>query len=262
MFIESPLSVALTSRALSRWALGRHGWREDFKRAVEMARRTDPMSQAVAVNFQYGPSIPCGVLLSNDTALGEIEEALSITEQSSDDIALGNARMAKGLALVHRQAREDRAHGVEILMQVRDMCLHERFSISEFPVVELYAARARARDGDIDSAVPVMRPALDVLFHREQFAWCVPATSAFVETLLCRGTSGDLEEAEEAIQRLAAVSLDPEYVMREVFMLRLRALLCRARGNDVAYRDFADRYCAMANALGFEGHMAWALELT
>jgi hypothetical protein len=41
-------------------------------------------------------------------------------------------------------------------------------------------------------------------------------------------------------------------------LLRLRALLARARGDDVASRDVANRHCAMAESLGFEGHMARA----
>jgi hypothetical protein len=35
-------------------------------------------------------------------------------------------------------------------------------------------------------------------------------------------------------------------------------LLAHAHGDDVAYRDYRDRYRAMAKKLGFEGHMAWA----
>jgi adenylate cyclase len=38
----------------------------------------------------------------------------------------------------------------------------------------------------------------------------------------------------------------------------LRALLTRARGDQAAYRDYRDRYRAMATELGFEGHIAWA----
>jgi hypothetical protein len=46
--------------------------------------------------------------------------------------------------------------------------------------------------------------------------------------------------------------------MREIWLLRLRALVARARGDETAYRDFRDRYRDMAKALGFEGHIAWA----
>ena len=50
--------------------------------------------------------------------------------------------------------------------------------------------------------------------------------------------------------------------MLEITLLRLRALLARARGDDVAYRDLASRYRAMAESLGFEGHIAWAEAMT
>ena len=42
---------------------------------------------------------------------------------------------------------------------------------------------------------------------------------------------------------------------RGPFQRRLRALLARANGDDTAYRDYRDRYSAMATSLGFEGHM-------
>ena len=45
--------------------------------------------------------------------------------------------------------------------------------------------------------------------------------------------------------------------MREITLLRLRALLARARGDDVAYRDFGIAI-AHGGTLGFEGHIAWA----
>jgi hypothetical protein len=38
--------------------------------------------------------------------------------------------------------------------------------------------------------------------------------------------------------------------------------LARAHGGETGYRDFADRYRAMANDLGFEGHMAIAATMT
>jgi hypothetical protein len=47
-------------------------------------------------------------------------------------------------------------------------------------------------------------------------------------------------------------------VIREIWLLRLRALLARAHTDDTAYRDYRDRYRDMATSLGFEGHIAWA----
>ena len=51
---------------------------------------------------------------------------------------------------------------------------------------------------------------------------------------------------------------DEGLVIREIWLLRSRALLARAHGADTAYRDCRDRYRAMAKQFGFEGHLAWA----
>ena len=84
------------------------------------------------------------------------------------------------------------------------------------------------------------------------------ATAALVDSLLRGGSDSDLLEAEAAIERLAAVPTDPGFVLNEIPLLRLRALLARANGDMTAYRDYRERYRAMAKSLGFEGHMKWA----
>jgi adenylate cyclase len=44
-------------------------------------------------------------------------------------------------------------------------------------------------------------------------------------------------------------------------VLRSRALIARAKGDDAGYREFRDRYREIASRLGFEGHMALAAAL-
>ena len=41
-----------------------------------------------------------------------------------------------------------------------------------------------------------------------------------------------------------------------------RVVQARSRGDEAAYRDFADRYRALATSLGFEGHIAIAEAMT
>jgi hypothetical protein len=79
-----------------------------------------------------------------------------------------------------------------------------------------------------------------------------------VETLLDRGADSDVAEAGVAIERLATAPAEEGLVIREVWLLRTRALLARARGDDAAYPHLRDRYRDMAKTLGFEGHIAWA----
>lgn len=124
---------------------------------------------------------------------------------------------------------------------------------------DVYLARERARRGDRDGAIPVMRAGVDdLLSEGRSREWGIPATGVLVETLLDGGTESDVVEAEAAIERLAAAPSDDHSALRAIWLLRLRALLARARGEGVRYLDFVNRYRNMATSLGFEGHIAWA----
>ncbi|MGO8936230.1 MAG: hypothetical protein ACLQLO_03475 [Mycobacterium sp.] len=79
-----------------------------------------------------------------------------------------------------------------------------------------------------------------------------------METLLDRGADGDMAEAEAAIERLASAPAEEGFVVRDIWLLQLRAPLAQAHGDDERYRDHRDRYRDMAKTLGFEGHIAWA----
>jgi hypothetical protein len=96
--------------------------------------------------------------------------------------------------------------------------------------------------------------------HQPAHALAARVTAAFLdqETLLDGGSDGDIAEAEAAIERLATAPADEGLVIREIWLLRLRALLTRTHGDTAAYANFRDRYLDMARTLGYEGHIAWA----
>ena len=125
------------------------------------------------------------------------------------------------------------------------------------PLADIHIAREKARLGDIEGALELGRTVIDDLFASRRSIWSALATSVLVEALLQRGDKEDFEDARAAINRLAAVRTDPGFVLNEI-MLRLRALLAQAHGDDTAYRDYRDRYRAVATSLGLEGHIAWA----
>ena len=67
-----------------------------------------------------------------------------------------------------------------------------------------------------------------------------------------------MTEAETAIEQLAAAPAEDGMALRDIWLLRLWALLAHSHGDDAGYRDYRDRYRTMANDLGYEGHMNWA----
>ena len=143
------------------------------------------------------------------------------------------------------------------MMQARDMWLRKRAPFL-IPVTDLWAARETARRGDRDAAIAVMRQAVDELRQEGRpLLWRLGHRRSGGDTAGAwrRGRSGRSPSGDPG---LAALPADDGSAMREITLLRLRALLARARGDDVAYRDLASRYRAMAESLGFEGHIAWA----
>ena len=253
----SPLAVALAYRGSARWWLGRPGWRQDLHDAVAIARRSNPATLAGVVAWTYGFAIQHGVLRADDSAVRAIEEAVQTAQRAGNDLTLGLAEYTLGVALLSRDAAADRRRGLELMVQFRDTCLRECV-LFLIPVAELWAARERARRGDRDAAIPVLRQAVDELHQAGQLFYGVWGTAVLVETLLERGAEGDMSEAQEAIDRLANLRDDQASAIREITLLRLRALLARARGDEAAYRDLVSRYRAMAESLGFEGHIAMA----
>lgn len=258
----SPLAVAFANRAIARYWLGRTGWRDDLREGLAMARRADPWSYAAVVAFVYLAGLPFGVSAADDRAVREIEEALRNAERCGDDLGVTIARMTLGVALVHRHTAPERDRAQKVLAEISDGFMRQGYLLGDLPLVNVYLAREKARRGDRDEAIPLMRAAVDHLFREGRLLlWCVPATGVLVETLLDRGAEDDMAEAEAAIERLAAAQTDEDLVIREIWLLRLRALLAHTHGDDHAYCDYRDRYRDMAGTLGFEGHIAWADEM-
>jgi hypothetical protein len=182
-----------------------------------------------------------------------------IAERSGDDLAVVFGLMTLGLALVQRPTDAERDRGQKLLAEVSDVLLRQGQHLADLPIGEVYVARERARRGDRDEAIPLMRAAVEHLVRQGQLlSWGTPATGVLVKTLLDRGAESDVAGAEAAITRLADATADDGLVIREIWLLRLRALLARAHGDETGYRDDRDRYRAMAKSLGFEGHIAWA----
>ena len=68
----------------------------------------------------------------------EIEDALRIAERSADNLALSNAWLTLGLALVHRPTAAERDRGQKLLAEVSEVFLRQRYNLLALPGIELY----------------------------------------------------------------------------------------------------------------------------
>jgi hypothetical protein len=213
--------------------------------------------------WHYLGGIPAGVLGPDDRAVREIEDALQGAERCGDDFAVIQAGGALGMALVHRHTAAERGRGQQLLAAISEHMLRTGLDLTSVAAaVNVYSARERARGGERDEAIPLMRATVDHMFREGQLlVYGIPATGVLVETLLDRGDESDVVEAEAAIERLAAAPTEEGLTLRDIWLLRLRALLANARGDETGYRDYRDRYRDMAKTLGLEGHIAWAEEM-
>ena len=257
-FLGSPMAVALALRSSARMCLGIAGWKADLNQANAMARTFDPMTAQAANYYTYVYDVAAfGALLPDATALRDTADVLARAEQSGDDICLLGAQAARAVILIHHNG-PDREAGFRLLAEMRERSVRDRFSLLTVPLADIHIAREKTRVGDLDGAVELSRSVLDGFYDTGGSIWCALATTALVEALVQRCGDGDLEQAHAAIDRLAAVRTDPGFVLRDVALLRLRALLARAQGDTIAYRDLRDRYRQTAAGLGFEGHISVA----
>ena len=209
------------------------------------------------IAIAYARGILTGALLADDDAVQETAEAVRIAEERGDDVALGMAHSAQGLVLSRRPTAADRDVALEVLRKARDAHVMRR-NLVYVTMADIRIAELTAQGGEVQGAIESARSIVDRLFENGEMFLRGAATAALVESLLRRGLDTDVQEAAAAIERLAAVSTDHGFVLNEIPLLRLRALLAKAHGDETAYRDYRDRYRAMATSLGFEGHIAWS----
>ena len=261
--IGSPLAVSLVNRGLVGCSLGRPDWHNDMRSGIAMQRSVDAhgVMLPVLITGAYARGILTGALLADDDAVQETAEAVRIAEEGGDDVGLEMAHIARGLVLSRRATGADRDVALQVLRRARDAQVRQRHLVYA-TMADIGIAELTAEAGEVQGAIDSARSVVDRLFANGEMFLRGVATAALVETLLRRGSDTDVQEAAAAIERLAAVPTDPGFVLNEIPLLRLRALLARAHGDEAGYRDYRDRYRAMATSLGFEGHIEMAEAMT
>jgi adenylate cyclase len=251
LLMGSPREMATRMRGLARLCLGIQGWRSDFDEAIRVAASVAPTGHVAAILVKYVVAVPVGALPADAEALRDTSDALRIAQQAGDDYTLTLAQLTRGLVLV-RTVGPHREEGFRLLTQARSAARDKGFTMNALAIVDPEIAREKARNGDLDGAIELARAAIDDMFDRGAMFLRGVASTILVEALLDRGVDGDLQEAQAVIDRLAAVPTEPDFVLHELPLLRLRALVARKQGDDAGCREFMQHYRVKAAAAGFD----------
>ena len=257
LFFESPLSVATMTRAAARLCRGESGWKQDMERGAAMSRDYDRVGYPMHLFWKYGFGIPSGALVADADAVQESADTLQLAQRYGDDLSVEAALFLRGLLLAQQDSPQ-REEGLRLLGRVREAALQRSLIVYLAPI-DLELAKEKVRTHDFDAAIESLGAVADRELRSGDAIFHAVAIAALVESLLARGADADIDEAHTQVERFAcAAQADSGFVVAEIWLLRMRALLARAHGDETAYRDYRDRYRAMARSLGFEGHIAWA----
>jgi adenylate cyclase len=255
--IGSPLAWAITLKGAAGMFLGRRGWRDDLEAGIALARSFDAAARPFTQLYKYAAAIENGAALPDADDMARTEEALEVAQRSGNNTAVAYSLMNQAITLIHCD-NGNRAAGLELLTRAREMIVNEKLIVALRRTSDIEFARERARSGDHAGAIDLATTILGEQFDTGEMIFRGAATTVLVEALLSRGTAADITDAERAIDRLAAVPTEPGFVVHELPVLRLRALLARARGDEPGYHEFLQRFRAKAREADFEGYLAQA----
>ncbi|WP_165691526.1 ATP-binding protein [Mycobacterium numidiamassiliense] len=254
-----PVPTAIAVRGVARICLGMPGWKTDFDQAMVRARTLDAFAFSGVSWYSYVMPLAYGVIRPYTAMLRDTADTLALAEQTGDNLGLDLARSARGIALIHNGG-SDRDTGLQLLLMVSERDWQQRFSSIQ-SIVEAYVAREQARLGYTDNAVNLARHAVAHNTAAGSVMWNIPATAALVEVLLTRKLDRDLAEADAVIAQWTSVMSELGVTLYEVWLLRMRAQLARARKEESSYRELRERYRRKSADLGFEGHVALAASM-
>jgi len=258
LVVGSPLAWGIAVKGAAGMSLGRRGWRDDLDESVALARSVGGATTPPFVQlYRYAAATQNGAVLPDAQDVAQAAETLEIAQRSANNTAVAYALLNRATTLIHNDS-EDTAAGLEFLAQAREMIVNEQLIVTLRRMSDIEVARERARSGDLDGAIDLATTILVEQFDTGEMIFRGPATTVLVEVLLSRGLAADIKDAELAIDRLAAVPTEPGFVLHELPLLRLRALLARARGDEPGYQQFQERFRAKASEADFEGYLAQA----
>ena len=259
IMVATPLAWAWALRGTAKLCRGQQGWLADLDQGLEIGMPFDVGSRCNTGLYKFVLAYQNGTAVPDTASLTQTAEWLHEAEESGEGTAITLARLIRAITLIHASPNSSE-EGVALLVRAHDSLSWLSSALRRMADVEI--ADFKARRGDLDVAIALAQATLDEQFETGEMITRGVATRVLVEALLRRGAPADVDSARAAVDRLAAVRTEPGFVLHELPVLRSRALLAHAEGDDEACRDFLAQYRRRALEFGFDGHLAEAARMT
>jgi adenylate cyclase len=235
---------------MARCSLGQPGWRDDLRAGLAMSREVQGITRAAVTACGYAVALLNGAMSPDATSLADTADTLRVAERLGDNVSLAWARVSHGIMLARLDDQDP--VGMDLLVKGRQQAWRNG-DLLTVTMADVQIAECKACQADPDTAIEVARATLAHLFECGGVLFRGPATTVLVESLLGRGAAEDLHEAQAAIDRLAACTVEPGFLLYDLALLRSRALVARFRGDDHAFAQLEQRYREVTSSAGFDG---------
>jgi adenylate cyclase len=227
IMVASPLAWAHTLRGTAKMCLGRDGWLADMEVGRDLAAPFDVQSRCNAALYKFVLATSYRLVVPDADDLTYTAGLLEQGEETGDSTPIALARLIRGITLLHHSPNHHEA-GIGLLANAYDDLARLSGGLRRFADIEI--ARHRTLIGDLDGAILLAQATLDEQFATGEMISRGSATTVLVEALLLRGSSGDVDAAQEAIDRLASVPTEPEFALHKQPLAQLRKQIVATRG--------------------------------
>jgi adenylate cyclase len=215
-----------------------------------------PASQAVVWAY-WGLLAAVGIFKPAEI-VDDMRENLKCAESFGDLFCIIAAQWSTGVVLL-RTDESARTEAIELLKSARaSIHKHNLFTVA-LPAIAADLAIDAARKGGRDDAIIELRHCFELHTTRGLRFAAGRAGEALVELLIERSGSDDLAEAQRIIDNPLARHADIPAM--DLWWLRSRALLAKARGDSAGYTELADEYLSLCEKLDARGRIDEARQM-
>lgn len=227
--------------------------RRHFQEGLEQAHTLGPLNY-VMVSHYSGTVAMLGMLKADDL-LDETREALRCAESLGDLSGIIATLWAHGTVMLRAgNASHDEAIG--LLERTRTLIEKHKLHVLALTAIGAELAIDAARKGLLDEAIDNLRASFWRHIDNGSRVFLGGTGEALVELLIQRGSTDDLAEAQQVVDRWQERRSDITAV--DLWWLKSRAVLAWAEHKSADYAELATQYLACCEKLDAVGRLAEA----